>query len=330
MNRIYRKEYKKHLKNTLFPNLLWGIAFCLIMLSFSVAVLAVFVVPIDKNIRYVSSLCDHVIDSGMEYDNYSYEYRFIELMTIRNTRGEMLNVNTYMTRRNNAFFLGDYSDLLGSDEIIVSEKVADKLNVNLGDHIFIEYPILSEPHQYEIVAVIPYCWNYYDILSNSDFSVVHVGFDDYLLNNSSISIDYFLNDLEYEQFIEDSNAYSRHYDLKNEVSVLKTRIVMIQVVYIVVSLVISLLFLCIILRNIERENRKYFRKGFNVAIVKSFYRNDLLLFFGCPVMILLLLFLVMTLTSSLSYIVVIGSLFLDVVMGCVGYLRGVRVYGSAI
>ena len=179
---LENREIKKHIVKAVFPILIWGMLFCFILIVLNFAMLCYFIVPLTRNVDCLEGQYSQVIVSNKLYPEYCSEYQFPELITVSSDSNKRINTNVYIPSENVNNPMLDCT--LKSDEIAISEKVANKLNLSVGSRVYLDFSISEQPKEYSVVSIISYCWNYYDVLDNSDFSVVHIGYDENLVQRS--------------------------------------------------------------------------------------------------------------------------------------------------
>ena len=86
---------------------------------------------------------DYVIISDESAKNNTY-IKFLNLATVETDDGEA-NVNAYMQNIDGSYRQSSplYYEKLGANEIVVSEKIASKLNIDIGSSVKLDF-ILSE------------------------------------------------------------------------------------------------------------------------------------------------------------------------------------------
>ena len=324
---LENREIKKHVTKAVFPNLFWGILLCIVLLLLNVVLTQLFIIPLVKNVDYLGGKYCQVVVSNEFYPEYCSEYQFSDLITVSSVTNRRINTNAYMTQpvANSPILAND----LKQDEIAISEKVAQKLGIGVGDKAYLELSIFEEPKEYTVVSLIPYCWNYYDVLDNSDFSVVHIGYDEKIVQSTIMKATYYLNETEYNDYLGKNYSYTNHYDVEGEVQTIRIRSVVLTVISIVISSLISGGFLLFLSHRTKREAVKYHYNGYKAAFVKKIHLIDYLLLYIIPLCLFGICIAIMSIAIHFVYACFLAVLLIGLVMVCIMYLKEIKAYGKA-
>ena len=324
---LENREIKKHLVKAVFPIQMWGMLFCIILILLNFIMLNYWIVPLVRNADYLEGQYSQVIVSNELYPEYCSEYQFPELITVSSESNQRINANVYMPNgsANNIFL----NCALKQNELAISEKAAKKLNVTVGSRVYLDFSISEQPKEYLIVSIIPFCWNYYDVLDNSDFSVVHIGYDENLVQRSSLKAVYFLNDTEYIEYMDKNYSYSDHYDFSGEIKTIRSRISILIGACILVSSIISLGYLMFLSRRTKSEAVKYHYNGYEASFVKKIHKTDYLFLYIIPICILGICIAIMSAVIHYIAVIILAIVLIDLVMVAITYFKEIKAYGKA-
>lgn len=324
---LENREIKKHIVKAVFPILIWGMLFCLILILFNFAMLNYLIVPLVRNADYLDGKYNQVIVSNELYAEYCSEYQFPELITVSNASNQRINTNVYMPTNNTNNLMLNCA--LKTDEIAISEKVANKLHLSVGSRVYLDFSISEQPKEFIVVSIIPYCWNYYDVLDNSDFSVVHIGYDENLVQRSSLKSVYYLSDAEYIDYVDKDYSYSDHYDVNGEIKSIRSRINILIGSCILVSSIISLGFLVFLSHRTKSEAVKYHYNGYEASFVKKIHKTDYLFLYVIPICIFGICISVMSALIHSVTAIFLTIVLIDLVMAAITYFKEIKAYGKA-
>lgn len=324
---LENREIKKHISKAVFPKLFWGILLYIVLLLFNVVMTNFLIIPLVKNVVYLEGEYSQIVIANELYPEYCSEYQFSDLITVSNGTNRNLNTNAYMIQPDDKPPILEQD--LKKDEIAISEKTAQKLGLDVGDKAYLELSVFEEPKEYTVVSLIPYCWNYYDVLDNSDFSVIHIGYDENLIQSTAIKIVYYLNDNEYSDYSAKNYSYSNHFDVGNELQAIRIRSIGLIVICIVVSALISGAYLLFLSRRTKQEAVKYHYNGYKAAFVKRIHFIDYLLLYTIPLCLIGLCGAIMSLAIHFVYLYMLAVLLFGLIMVGFVYLKEIRAYGKA-
>ena len=321
------REIKKHISKAVFPILFWGILLCIVLLLFNVVMTNYLILPLVKNVEYLEGKYSQIVVANELYPEYCSEYQFSDLITVSNGTNRRLNTNAYMIQpvANPPILEQD----LKQDEIAISEKVAQKLGLNVGDKAYLELSVFEEPKEYTVVSLIPYCWNYYDVLDNSDFSVIHIGYDENLVQSTAMKVAYYLNGDEYSDYSGKNYSYSNHYDVENEIQTIRIRSTLLIAICVVVSALISGVYLLLLSRRTKREAVKYHYNGYKATFVKRIHIVDYLLLYIIPLCLFGIVISIMSIAIHCVFSCMLAVLMIGLLMVGIIYLKEIRAYGKA-
>ena len=273
--------YKKHIR-TMSPSLALFFLMLTIGLILWDTAIIIFIRPVCREFLSLEKLAySYVVESSDGEIQYPSMKKLSNIITFSNTKKDRMNINTYVIGTA-TFFSGIH---VNPHEIMISEKVAERLDLSVGDRITAEYPVYSEPYEYSIIDILPYGSDLYNVADSSDFSYVIVGDDGILVNQAAGKTFYFLDNTEYHAFMDNEYSYSEQFDITEELHSLSSR----QALLYTISLIVLFAFLTIMLylahKTISKENLKYYHDGFSVRTVKTIDRLDHLLSCGIPLIV---------------------------------------------
>jgi hypothetical protein len=180
-----------------------------------------------------------------------------------------------------------------------------------------------------VVSLSPYCCNYYDVLDNSDFSVVHIGYDEKMVQSIAMKVSYYLNENEYNDYLGKNYSYANHYDVKEELQAIRTRSTLLIVICIVMSALLSGGFLLFLSCRIKREAVKYHYNGYKASFVKKIHLVDYLLLYIIPLCLFGVCITIMSVAIHIVYTYILAIAMIGFVMVAIMYLKETKAYGKA-
>ena len=325
---LKNRELKKHIQKAVFPHVIEGMLFCIVLLVLNSIMVINWINPLVQNTSYLEGKYNKVVLSNKIYSDYLFEYQFTELITVSSENSHRINANTYIFGNDSGNNLTNC--ILKENEIAISERIAEKLNLVIGSKVYLEFPFSDSLKEYIVAALIPYCWNYYDILENTDFSVIHIGYDDDLINRASTKCVYFLNDNEYADFANKDLSYTNYYDLNVEIKTLKDRIVILMAVDIMISVVLSTIYLLLISHRTKREAIKYFYNGYEASFVKQIHQIDYLFLYYFPILLFGIDVAIMIIGVHFISAFLITIVIVDLAMISIILTKELKAYGKAV
>ena len=280
---MYRKmllEYKKHLRNN-------GKVFGCFSLSYLVssflllAMLSLWLGPLQKAWGSVSAWGYEVVAESSAQNDPSKELYKLEALATLKAEKKSINVNAYVAPPNSELFnLGKVE----SGEIVVSERIAEKLHLSIGDLLYADLTVFDEPRQYKVVKILSYLMDLYNIQGNEDFSVAILG-DQEIRKTASGFYVHFMQEDDVESY-KLANSYRRIHDVKLELMGISNDLRIREWLVIAVWTILSLVCFFFIHKWIIEEIVKYYHGGFNVSDVKKLNAADHLIFIGIPLLLL--------------------------------------------
>ena len=271
-------EYRNHFK-AMIPSMAW--LFCVLVIGFVLwdIFFSQIIYPLQKELDYIKeSGYSYVVESSNDYEGYSRLKKLDNIITFTNKQGKRSNVNIYIPVGQSSW---DELDLQ-ENEIAISKKLADKLNLSIKSIVSADYPIYDQPMEYEVKVILPYASDLYNILENQDFSYAVVGDNGVLLNHSKGIWTYFLNPQEYEEYYKRDNSYINRFDLSEEKDDLFAQVTVRYVVMLILMIILVITVAVLMHKEINREVLKYYYDGYEISHVKQIDRRDHFLFYGIP------------------------------------------------
>jgi len=274
-------EYRNHLK-AMIPSL--ALYFYVLVMGFVVwnIIFKSLVYPYQCEYWHITEIdYSNVIESSNDYESFTRLKKLDNIITFTNSQGKRMNENVYVFN-----VMGLYEELdLREDEMAVSAKMAEKLDLSIGSVVVADYPIYDQPIKYSVKVILPFASDLYNSINNQDFSYVIVGDDGVLENQAKGTMVYFLSSNEYEEYLSDEYSYINKYDMSDEKESLERQLLIrwISVAAIMMIMVIAIAILMHI--EINKEVLKYYYDGYAISAVKCFDIADHLIFFGVPVLL---------------------------------------------
>lgn len=325
---LKNRELKKHIQKAVFPHVFEGMLFCIVLLVLNSIMVINWIKPLVQNTSYLEGKYNKVVLSNKKHTDYCFGYQFTELITVSSENSHRINANTYIF--GNDFGNNLTNCILKQNEIAISERVAEKLNLVIGSKVYLEFPFSDSLKEYTVAAIIPYCWNYYDVLENTDFSVVHIGYDDDLINRASMKYVYFLSDNEYMDFANRDLSYTNYYDLNVEIQTMKSRITILMITDIMSSVLISVGYLLLVSQRTRREAIKYFYNGYEVSFVNQIHLIDYLLLYCIPILIFGINIVILSIVVHLISVNLLTIAIVDLLMFIFFLKKELKAYGKAV
>ncbi len=276
-----RNEYKKHIR-ALFTSILPLLGIILVCFVVWDVLFNLAVMPSIAECRSLGKIgYSNVVVSSKQTGAFTSLKKLDNLVTYRNEHGKQLNTNNYIQLEPSSI----PKDVLGSREIAVSEKMAEKLGLSVGSEVVADYDIYDEPIKYRVRVILPYLSDLYETSKNRDFSFAIVGFDEELFNHTQGRFVYLLDEQTYNEYMSADNSYSEKYDIQKEVLSLRNRQLALAIAFSVILIIAFLLVGIYAHRIITSEDVKYYRDGYGPAAVRKLNGCDHALFLGVPVII---------------------------------------------
>lgn len=274
-------EYNKHLRVMMTAQAPFTAAIIVLLIVWNAVFMNLIMPRYKELISLQKGTYDRVVISGSETEEFSRLKKLSNLVTVRNSSNSRCNINMYI-QADDPVIVGT---ILNANEIAISGKLAERLNLCAGSQITVDFPIYDTAAIYEVKAVLPYLSDLYDTQENQDFAFAIVGYDENLYKHSQGEIVYLMDDVRYGEYMERNYSYSERYIIADEVSTIRKRIVLYSI------LANALIFLTVLglavylHKGINTESDKYYRDGYSVSCVRSINRNDHRVFIGIPFLI---------------------------------------------
>lgn len=319
-------EIKKHLRNNVGFMVWYAVGF--IVLSIAVlAVSTIYCAPMSKNISEIKKHgYSTVIESDLCYNDFSCYYKFKNLITFRDADNSRINVNTYMVHQDTSFI--SYDKELLKNEVSISEKIADKLNLSIGDTVFIEFPLKENAVEYTIVNVTPYVWDYYDVENNLDFSAACIGYDESIEYMTSGKYVYFLDAEQWKTYVDNEYSYDARFNVDFEIEHMKSKIVICELITMILLTLFAVINAILVYKTIVKEATRYRMNSYNISSAKKIYRSDYIIYCIFPILLLLLVGLAICLVDGGSFIITAYTTVI-LLVNILGFEMGGRIFERA-
>ena len=254
--------------------------------------------------------------------------KYLNLNTVE-AKGKSIHVNTYMQQKDTIYRQDApmYSEHLASNEIVVSKKVAEQLNIEVGSIVQLEFVLAENVSRYIVKDMIEYVTDYYNVKENNDFSVVLIGNDEKLLQQHRNQYVSFLNEDELNSYKESTRGYKDLFYAKAEKEEVKNKSIMAQIIMCMVHVLISGTYFIGVRTFFAREIKRYRYDGFPLKSIKYFigkYRRCVVL----PPWLAAIGIVLFVGRGTLSWNIWVGSLCAEMILYSLLWIRN-DMYGKA-
>ena len=274
---IYQKNiYRIHFKNNSYPAFLYWVAFALLVSIFCILSGSFLQTRQDSYETKKSLDYSYAIESSDFNEEYLSYYKLSNLVSISRD-DEVIHANFYVqtNSQNNVRINGIK---LKNGEIAISKKIADELNVSTGDTIEIMLPMYVDASTYTVSEITPYVDDYYDFEDDYDFSVAVVGYDETVITNANGVYVGFLSDDMLNAFMAQELSYNQMYYVLPELELERSNLIMLEMVFMLISMIIFAIYTIIINAMLKSEWRKYFIEGLGVKCTRKIILLDKTIF----------------------------------------------------
>lgn len=293
-----RKEVGKHLRNNMSRSILYAFVFIAALLVI-IGISILYQSPINRNISAIESLnCTSVIESNLCYSEFSCNYKMDNLITFCSMDNNRMNVNTYMDLDGVSTILHDVK--LSENEVAISKRIAEKLNVSQGDKVYLELPLYDESLEYTVAEIIPFVWDYYEVEDNRDFSVACIGYNQSIERKTLGKYISFLNTEQVEAYMDKEYSYSETFNIQAEKEQLRLKTVVCTTIIMSLLALIVAVYSVIFYRIVLREIVKYRMDNYAICFLKKLYRLDYAVYCVLPLMLLLVISVIAIPLCSIS------------------------------
>ena len=109
---------------------------------------------------------DRVVISSSETEGFPRLKKLSNLVTVRNSSNSLRNINLYI-QADDPVIVGT---ILNANEIAISGKLAERLDLSVGSQISADFPIYDTAATYEVKAILPYLSDLYATQESQDFA----------------------------------------------------------------------------------------------------------------------------------------------------------------
>lgn len=316
------QEYKKHIR-AILP----GGSICFILFAFALFLWDCCIyVWLDPLQREIESLAQkpyyYVVESTDKTLPYEKLYKFENLVTFSKDEDNRINVNTYIQVDQSLHL----SHELSAGQVAISQKLAESLDIAIGDSVSANIPIYANPVSYEVAEIIPYASDLYDVQNNRDFSFAILGNDGVIQTQAACKAVYFLSDEDHRGFRDLAYSYSNVFDTHLEIDALSQRLTILSVVVFCILSLIGFSYATIFSKISSSEVTKLYCLGFSARSVRLFHFWDHLIYLLLPALIQTLCLMILTRGHSAAY--PLSLLALTAIFTCT-IVKGGRKYGRA-
>lgn len=224
---------------------------------------------------------EYVVLSDESSGNNTY-IKYLNLGTLE-TKKASINVNVYMQDRDGIYRQGSpmYSGRLAANEIVISEKAAKKLKLDIGSSVKLDFILSEGKMPYIVKGIFEYITDYYDFKGNCDFSAILIGYDEKIFQKNRNEYVSFLNEGELTSYMESTISYKDILYVQNEKAMIKNESIFIKILLISLHVLLFGVY-SIVTRNVVMcEMKKYHYDSFPMIsiyyFIKSYRRRIILL-----------------------------------------------------
>lgn len=215
---------------------------------------------------------DYVVLSEEPDGNNTY-IKFLNLATVETDDGR-INVNAYMQSTDGTYRQSSplYYEKLGVNEIVVSEKIATKLKLDIGSSVKLNFILSEREVPYVVKGILEYTTDYYDFKGNHDFSVILIGYDDEIFQKNRNQYISFLNEDELKVYQDNMLSYKDLIYVETEKATIKNESLLVESLLIGIHILMFGLYCVVIRRVVMREMKRYYYDGFSTESINYFLR----------------------------------------------------------
>ncbi|MCR5456954.1 MAG: hypothetical protein K6F14_02635 [Clostridiales bacterium] len=305
MNKYQKKIYKTHITHNSYPAFLYWVVFA--VLIFAVILLCGNFLKTEQGALDAKKTMgySYVIESSEFNSKYFSHYKLGQLVPIKN--GDNVMHSNFYVQMDSQSVIGIYKKNIGTGEIVISKKIANKLNINIEDSIQVLLPLHDDPTTYTVVDILPYVDDYYDFGDDLDFSVALVGYDALLESHTNGDYIGFFTDADVDAFMTKELPYTKMYYVEAELEQSNFKIVITNIVFFVIIAAAFALYSSLISISLKKEWKKYFVEGIGVTFLRKLVLLDKLIFVST-------LGIFISVSALIGYILSIVTLFFALVV----------------
>lgn len=254
--------------------------------------------------------------------------KYTNLATVK--MGETsINVNTYMQDEGGVYRKGSpmYSEKLAANEIIVSEKVAKELKLDVGSIVKLEFILSERDTVYVVKGIMEYITDYYKFEENSDFSVVLIGYSEDMIQKNRNQYVSFFNENELRGYQESNHLYKDMIYIDAERDTVKNKSICMEILLIGLHVLIFGIYTISIRTVTMREMKKYYYDGFSLWSIYYFIRTYRRMIILIPWMISLFWMLIIG-KETLTWEIWMIGFFVEIILYSLFWIRN-SAYGKA-
>lgn len=257
-----------------------------------------------------------VVETSDKDDGVAPLFKLDNLVTVKSENDKRINVNLYsvvsgadsQAKKGYQFFE------IKANEIVISKKIAQKINASVGSVIYLDYSFREEQTAYTISEITEYLTDYYDFEKNNDFSVAIVGSDNGLEEKAAGQYVSLVSNSDLDLFINGEYSYSSVFKTQDEIDLLTQKCIIKYIVIGLVYLVLALILALLTSKQIGKEVKKYYQVGYPINAVLKIRNADYLLFIGIPQAIVLVTLLTETIAGNFNPILFAGMFLTSIIV----------------
>jgi hypothetical protein len=274
---------------------------------------------INKYYAFYQSINQYRYQTSVEYINAIKEnnlyYKFTDLSVLKDNKSHMATVIKYMELDDTTYneispinqstvISGAYRKLK-SNEIALSENIANDLKVKVGDQVSMKQGLSSTNSWYTVSYIYNYSIDFYAIDQGSNFGTILLGYDEAYYNRTKEKFVVFYEAYNHETHLKyfndlyDYKYYDRIDDLKSNLLILAIYLL----VYLIV-LIGSIIGLNMINgRLLVADYHKYKKYGYPKQVVYNLMKFDLTVLLLIPNLLLTALLLIYSIISNQPFVI---------------------------
>ena len=185
-----------------------------------------------------------------------------------------INVNTYMQNKDMVYRQGSplCYETLASNEILVSQKVAQRLNVSVGSYVKLDFILSEGETQYVVKDIFEYVTDFYRFDENSDFSVVLIGYDEDRSEQYRKQYVSFLAEEELQDYQDNDYSYKELFYLASDKAVVERKCAGTELLMLGLHVLTLGVYFVAVRKNVMCEMKKYRYDGFSRESIAYFIR----------------------------------------------------------
>lgn len=278
------KYLKKEIKNNIIRNYKKICKFSLLMFLVLLIVVGFFGKSLFKYQQIEQTINNYnysyVVESKNKINEKNVYYKINNLLAI-SSNNKRINTNAYFEIDGCDYdqtspLLTTYLDV---NEIAISKKIANNLDLKVGDYIYADFYLSEGSQRFYIKEIFEYITDFYNFDSNKDFSVVKFGCNEELIESYIGKYFCFMNDEEIKKY---NGLYMNIYNIFTETEKYSFKVNLLLSIYILFFSCLLFIIFNYIKKIVFEEIKKYYRDGYGAKRVNIIKKVNILLYCICP------------------------------------------------